>query len=660
MQLSDNLAARVVEEMRRARWKIADPLLHDAFRQKNEAQIRRAVRGGLWTAVLTYLLYGLFDAWLFPDVAGSLIATRFALGIFFLTLTECCIRFECSLSRLQMVAAAALVAGGVGWLLVATQTEHQNALSDFVVFGTVFILGSNLFFNFRFWLSAISSLLITGFYAGIVYFRLDVGLTTRTILSIYFINLCALSLYLSWRLGVERYQTFLHGLHAEMQENEAKEKGRQLVEIANTDPLTGLKNRRAFTREFDLMRRLWLNRSVTNIGVLLIDVDYFKRFNDRLGHQAGDDCLVKLARTIHETAEANGSIAGRYGGEEFVVLCGVEDSEQLSALAERLCEAVEGLGIDHPDRSDGGSVVTISVGASMTRQPMGADLNTLLQEADRALYASKFSGRATYTIFDPETIIEEQARQNLSELLDVAIEKNLVSVVYQPLVDAESHECLGFESLMRLKDLDHSAISPAVFIPLAEKTGAIIPLGLWMIDRVCADMAERKLGAIVSVNVSSVQLRAPGFPLRLAETLGRHGIRPQNLALEITESVRFSCEPQAFNNVMRIRELGIQVWLDDFGTGYSGLELLRMGQFDLIKIDRSFLHDCETREGYTMLRDIISLVRNRRFRVLVEGVETEEQARLLRDMEVDMMQGFHLGRPKPIDEHDIERLFHVA
>ena len=286
----------------------------------------------------------------------------------------------------------------------------------------------------------------------------------------------------------------------------------------------------------------------------------------------------------------------------------------------------------------------------MTRADQSIELRILLQEADRALYASKFAGRATFTIYDPQATGRDRSSENLSELLKLAVSNQLVSVAYQPICDLASGRVLGHETLMRICDFDGTMISPSVFIPVAEQTGAIVELGTWLIDRACGDMMEYGLGSVVTVNVSVLQLKAPNFSLRVTEILGRHGLAPQKLAIEITEGSDIFLEAQAVRNMERLRKLGVQIWLDDFGTGFAGLTWLRRFKFDVVKIDRSFLHDCQTSRGLSLLRDMVGLLRNLGHAVLAEGVETEEQYILLQRLGVDSMQGFLTGHPVPIEE----------
>lgn len=649
-KLDNDIAQRVRLAIRKSWWEPPDPVLQGMLFAKEASGNRRVVRWGIWAAVLSHVAYGLLDRILIPDVAAQAVAARIVAGVFFLALVEICLWRNVSRAVLHLVAASAIVTGGITWLLAAIGTTHQLSLSYYIVCGTIFILGTNLFFSFKLSLSAVASTVITLTYTGIIAFVLQASLSARLALVVFFVNSLVLSLYLSWRLGLEKYHAFLHSLQAQIQEKAAIENGQKLHEIANTDHLTGLRNRRAIVREFQEMRKSWA-ADEQQIGVILADVDYFKKYNDRLGHQAGDDCLIRLARAFSDTAEANGAIAGRHGGEEFIFLCKVRDTEHLSRIANELCDAVKALDIEHPDRGDGLHVITISAGASISRADTGLELDILLQEADRALYSSKFSGRAMVTIFDPENADSDFSSQNLADLLKQAQSKNLVSTVYQPIKEMESGQTIGFETLMRLRDFDGSMISPNVFIPEAERTGAIVELGYWVIERAVQDIRTLDPDGIVSVNVSGVQLKSPGFPLRVAEIVAREGLSPTRLALEITEGMDIFLEPQALKSVVELRGFGLQIWLDDFGTGFAGLACLREYEFDLIKIDKGFLQDCQTEAGLLMLQDIVDLVHHRGIAVLVEGVEAAEQERLLERLNVEYVQGYLVGRPESMEEH---------
>ncbi len=647
MELTDEVARRAVAALHRPWWKPADPFLLSLLMQRDAEQNIRTVRLGIVAAAFVNSLFCFLDYLLLPDVANTLIMVRLGVGILFVAVVELAARNTRSLPLIHLSAALGIVVAAIGWLIPALQTGQQVTLSQFMIFGTIFVLGANLFFNFRFWLSALSSATVTFAFVYGLMVSLDTNDIARWVLSLYFVSILAFSLYLSWRLSLERYNSFLHSLQAQIQEKVAIEKGQQLEKIAETDPLTGLRNRRAISQDFLNLTRNGLAEN-EQIGLILIDVDYFKRFNDSLGHHAGDECLIALARLFSETAAEVGAVAGRHGGEEFVILSKVNSPGRLLELTELFCRRVEALAIPHPDRGDDRHIITISAGATMTRNDGSLELTILLQQADRALYTSKFAGRATFTIYDPTEAARDASGKNLAELLKLAISRNLVSLVYQPFIDTKSNDVIGYESLMRMRDFDGSVISPAVFIPVAEQTGAIHQLGRWAIERACHDIATHGLGEVVSVNVSAVQLKTPGFPLQVTEIIGQYGISPKKLALEVTEGIDIALETQAQKNIEQLRSFGVQVWLDDFGTGFAGLAWLRRFDFDVVKIDRAFLHDCETTRGSSMLHDMVRLLRNRGVHVLVEGVETKTQVELLKRLGVNTMQGYYLGRPEPL------------
>jgi diguanylate cyclase len=644
VDLSNDVARRVVEAHKRHRWSAPDPVLLAMLASKNAAANRHNVRWGMAVAVVSYIAYGVFDVFLFPDVAGQLVLTRVALGLLFIAILEVAIRLRSPVWFLHAVAATAIVVGSVGWLAVASQTIHQIYLSYFIIFGIVFIFGGTLYFNFRLWVSITVATSVTLAYCAYIFQSEYISSETKLILISLFTNCLVVALYLSWRLGVERYRAFINSLRAQLQEQAAIEKGNELIEIAYTDPLTGLKNRRAIQRAFAEMRQDWA-QSDDEIGLILVDVDHFKRYNDHLGHQAGDECLMILSKALSELAASRGAVAGRYGGEEFIVLCRIAGKEELTEFSQLICTSIEELGVPHPDYDGNSQVVTISAGASITQSDKSGDFDILLQEADRALYVSKFAGRARSTIFEPSLIENDRSSENLAIVLRSAISKGLVSVVYQPIVDGQTQSPVGYETLMRLSDFEGRNITPAVFIPIAERTGAIIDLGLWVLEQACRDFRDVGLGSFVGVNVSAVQLREPSFPLRVSEIVARHELAPHQLVIEITESEDVVSEAQAVRSIQQIRGLGVQVWLDDFGAGFAGLAWLRHFSFDVVKIDRSFLHDCHTAKGLRMLEDMVRLLRNSGHRVLIEGVETREQQRLLKRLRVDLMQGFLFGAP---------------
>jgi diguanylate cyclase len=645
--MSDDIARRAKEAIGQPWWRPTDSVLRKIHTERNSASNRRLARWGLWAAVLTHLVFGAFDIYLLPDVSYQLVVFRVLLAAVVLFSLEFGIQRAVSLEILHLGAALAIFIAGTGFLLIELMTYDSRTAFQYSVFGTIFIFATNLFFNFRFSVAAVSSVAITAVYIYATLYWMDADPRGRAINIVFLLTSLSLSLYLAWRLNLERYHTFVHSLQAQIQEQVALEKGEQLKKIAETDPLTGLKNRRAIDREFiNLSRRDYGDYG--HVGMIIMDVDFFKRYNDSLGHNAGDDCLVALGDILTEAASRFDGVVGRHGGEEFVVICRVRDEAHLRAATEALCAAVRERNIPHPDRTDALNIVTISAGAAMTTDQGVEDMSLLLQQADRALYASKFRSRNTYTIYDPDSVEEDASGRNLIELLKTAVSRGLVSLVYQPIFDVKSGILRGHETLMRLRDFDGTPIHPPVFIPVAEQTGLIISLGEWAIEQACRDMLEHGLGEFVSVNVSAVQLREAGFPLQVANILTKLGMPARSLALEVTEGMDIYKDAQAHRNIQHLRNLGVRIWLDDFGTGFAGLAWLNRFEFDVIKIDRSFLQDCQNQQGLNLLKDMVTMLRHQSFTVLVEGVETAEQAALLKRLGVHTMQGYHLGMPMPI------------
>ena len=449
---------------------------------------------------------------------------------------------------------------------------------------------------------------------------------------------------MNWNLNNERYNVFLNALEAKIQQHEATERGHALLRLSRTDPLTGLENRRAVDEK---LRDHWSDwqKFGSSFAAILVDVDFFKRFNDCYGHQEGDRCLILVANALSNTVKQyNGSIA-RYGGEEFIVLARMDMREQVADLAEAIRRTVEDLALVHEQRRDGVSIVTVSVGAAFTRNQTGAKLEKIIHEADRALYLAKASGRNCARLFDPNDPQSSDESENIAALLKIAVGQDLVSLVYQPILNIESGRVEAVEALMRLRMLDGTAVPPSLFITVAERTGAILELGRWAIRTACRELLVDNHVRVVSVNVSPIQLKTAGFATSVAAILAETGVPGSRLAFEITEGLEMEMHSDILRCIGDLKLLGIRIWLDDFGTGFAGLSWLRLIDFDTVKIDRSFLHDCAIPRGKAMLQDIIGLVRNRGHKILVEGVETDQQMALMLEFGIDQVQGFHVGRP---------------
>jgi len=613
------------------------------FEDSTAATDRIAVRRGVRAAVLCFATFGLFDLWLFPDIGTSGLFTRVLVGLFFLGVIEIQIAGGYALRSINLVCATGLVVASFVWLEVMRRTTYQDGFVHFLVFGTVFVISSSLFFRFRFLIGATCSSIITLLFC-LAAATASVPESSRLVVVAYFVNFLGFSLYLSWQLATERYVTFLNATQARLNETAVREKGHQLSRIANTDHLTGLRNRRAVVQEYGAFRDRWI-KDHRPIGVLLIDVDHFKMFNDHYGHQSGDNCLIDVGRALQMAASAGGAVLGRYGGEEFLAFCHVEDEKMLFGLAEAMRVAVASLAVPHSQRPDSIDVVTVSIGVSLTRRNASPDLDRLSGEADKALYSAKSGGRNRTHVFDPIVPLSLNEEQTIAELLSHAATSGLLSMAYQPIVDLVDGQIHSVEALMRLRDHDGASISPAVFIPVAERTGLIVEMGRWAVHQACVEVLAPGMARHVSVNVSAVQLRASSFALHIAEILVEFGLEPSALALEVTEGADILSDDRILETIEALKALGVQIWLDDFGTGFAGLSWLQSINFDVVKVDRSFLHQTDTRGGALFLRDILQLLRHRGVSVVVEGVETEEQLIFLKQNGVRTAQGFYLSRP---------------
>jgi diguanylate cyclase len=646
-RMTDTLADLVEVDLHEQRQEPLAQDLRTLYRQDGELERRSAARQGLWVAVFVYLLFLVTDILLIPDVAYYTIAARFVVGTTVLAVIEIQFRKNVRTDWLDVTCAAALVSGYAFWLYPAIMTDLTQNFSYYMIFGAIFMMGANLFFSFQFRLSVITSGIVLAIFfvalyvfPGNAYYRLAFGT--------FCISCFTFTSYVNWKLNKERYHVFLNALEAKTQQREATERGKALLRLSRTDPLTGLENRRAVDEK---LREHWNDwqKFGSSFAAILVDVDFFKKYNDCYGHQEGDRCLITVANALSNTSKQyNGSIA-RYGGEEFIVLARMARREQVAEFAEAIRRTVEDLALMHEQRRDGMSIVTVSVGAAFTRNQTGAKLEKIIHEADRALYLAKASGRNCARLFDPNDPQSSDESENIAALLKIAVGQELTSLVYQPIQDVASGRVEALEALMRLRMLDGTSVPPSLFIPVAERTGAILELGRWAIRTVCRELLADDHVRVVSVNVSPIQLKTPGFAPSVAAILGETGVAGSRLAFEITEGLEMEMHSDILRCISDLKLLGIRIWLDDFGTGFAGLSWLRLIDFDTVKIDRSFLHDCHVPRGKAMLQDIIGLVRNRGHKILVEGVETDEQLALMREFGIDQVQGFHVGRPAPAE-----------
>jgi diguanylate cyclase (GGDEF)-like protein len=419
----------------------------------------------------------------------------------------------------------------------------------------------------------------------------------------------------------------------------------RITYMARHDALTDLPNRAALHEIGEVM--LGQLRPSEFLAVLCLDLDRFKPVNDGFGHATGDKLLRCVAQRLQRQVRAGATVA-RMGGDEFVVLHRVETLTDAESLARRLIAAVSA-----PYAFDG---LRVEIGMSAGIVLSGRDDGTvipLLQNADLALYQAKADGRGTYRVFEARMDERARARLSLEQELREALTNNCFEVFYQPLVDLGSNDVIGLEALVRWRHAERGLTSPAVFIPLAEETGLIVPLGEWVLRRACRDAARWPRHVRVAVNVSPHQLRQRNFTAMVISALSESGLDPKRLELEITESVLLEETDANLKTLHALRSFGVRIAMDDFGTGYSSISYLRRFPFDKIKIDRSFVREIgEKPEASAIIRAIIGLGRSLNMTTLVEGIETEVQRSAVQAEGAHEMQGFLFSSPRPAQEID--------
>ncbi len=424
----------------------------------------------------------------------------------------------------------------------------------------------------------------------------------------------------------------------------------QLLHDTLHDPLTGLANRVLFREHADrALARSRRRRS--SVAVLFLDLDDFKVINDSLGHRAGDRLLMEIARRLTATLRTE-DVAARQGGDEFTVLIErVSGIEEAQALAERL--AVE---LSRPIELEGRHlVVRASMGIAVSGgAEIGAD--DLLAHADAAMYAAKAQGKARHAVFDPSMRAQAQSRLELEGALRLAIENEEFDLHYQPIVALPSRQILGFEALVRWRHPLRGLISPDEFIPLAEATGLIVPLGRLVTTEACRRLREWRLSGpgreqlTMSVNVSPRQAVEPGFAAEVRGILSRTRLDPSALVLEITESLTLHESATSDGSLRQLRDLGVHLAIDDFGTGFSALEYFKRFAVQGLKIDRSFVDGLgRSREDTAIVTATLAFAAALDLVVTAEGVETQEQVERLEALGCQQAQGFLFSRPIPVE-----------
>lgn len=421
----------------------------------------------------------------------------------------------------------------------------------------------------------------------------------------------------------------------------AEEKIRYLAEH---DGLTGLANRNMMqARLAQVLDRIEVTGE--NLSVICIDLDHFKEANDLHGHLAGDAILTEVARRLQQTIAAP-AFAARLGGDEFVVVqVGADD--QPAAAAELCTNLLEVLStpVAYADQE-------LQVGASLGVSLYPDDGETgeaLLANADMALYRAKEDGRGSYRFFKREMDESIRERRTLARELRNAIASEELVLHYQPLARAQDGEVCGFEALVRWMHPVRGMVAPMDFIPVAEESGLILPLGEWVLRKACADAAAWDKPLRIAVNLSPVQLHQANLAAVVHEILLETGLAPRRLELEITETALFKDYQRALDNLRRLKALGVRIAMDDFGTGFSSLSTLQSFPFDKIKIDKSFVENIHKHERATaIVKAVLGLGRSLDIPVTAEGVETLEQLEFLRGEACAEVQGYAIGRPGPL------------
>ena len=418
----------------------------------------------------------------------------------------------------------------------------------------------------------------------------------------------------------------------------------RVVHMARHDGLTDLPNRALLRErlEYELKR---VKRG-EGLAMLCLDLDNFKNVNDTLGHPIGDELLKLVSERLRCCTREPDTVA-RLGGDEFaIIMTGMEDPNDAVILAKRIRES-----ITKPYHLDGHQILAdISIGISLA--PADAtEPDLLMKNADMALYGAKADGRGTYRFFEPEMDARMKARRQLDMGLRQALTNAEFELHYQPLVNLQSNEITAFEALLRWNHPSRGLISPAEFIPVAEETGTIIPLGEWVLRRACQEAANWPNKIKVAVNLSPAQLKSRNLIDVVVDALAASDMSAIRLQLEITETVLMQNTFHTLAVLQKLRALGVQIALDDFGTGYSSLSYLRSFPFDKIKIDRAFIQDLSNgAEAAAIVRAIAGLAKSLNMISTAEGVETEQQLEKLQAMGCVEMQGYLFSRARPANE----------
>ncbi len=422
---------------------------------------------------------------------------------------------------------------------------------------------------------------------------------------------------------------------------EQRESSDRIAYLARYDTLTGLPNRMMVTEAMAEAMR-YAEQWRTKCAFLMIDLDRFKSVNDTLGHLVGDQLLARVSDRLKKLVTEN-ELCGRLGGDEFaIVIRDASDLNRVKAVSEAVIEL-----LSRPYEVDHHTLyIGASVGSAIGPRD-GSTVETLMRNADLALYRSKDEGGGQHFTYEPSLHAHAEERRKLEFSLRRALERNEFTLNYQPVVDAADEGILGFEALLRWHSEEHGFVSPDKFIPLAEDSRLIVPIGEWVLREACREAMNWPINIKVAVNVSGEQLLDPGFIASVVGALSSSGLPAQRLELEVTESIFVRDPVTARTALEQIMGLGCGVALDDFGTGYSSLGYIRNLRFSTIKIDRSFVQGAATAnpESLAIIRAVVAMAGSLEMSTTAEGVETEAELATVRELGCTKIQGYYFGRP---------------
>ena len=421
---------------------------------------------------------------------------------------------------------------------------------------------------------------------------------------------------------------------------------RHIEYLAHHDALTGLPNRSVMEARFG-QAVADAGRSGTQVALMFLDLDSFKTVNDSLGHPVGDELLKGVAQRLERFARAS-DIVSRQGGDEFlIVFTGLASGSDIGLAAERLMHEFK-----TPFALDGHEIATsLSVGIALYPQD-GADFPTLLKKADIAMYQAKAAGRDTFRLFGDHMHVEALGRHRIRNALHQAIARGEFTLHYQPQIDLRTGHVIGAEALLRWRHAELGAVSPAEFIPVAEESGLIVPIGEWVLHEACRQaVAWQRPGRpplSVAVNISAVQFTRGDLEDTVRRALAASGLAPELLELELTESILIRNVDSVLATVKQLKRVGVMLSIDDFGTGYSSLTYLKRFAVDKLKIDQSFIRDLMSdAESGAIVRAIVQMARSLNLKTVAEGIEDDGVLAHLKALECDQGQGYRIARPMP-------------